>query len=331
MTTATDTPITVVTLDREHDPHDLSAPLACRDCGIRVDGPHDRANVEVLQSSGFRMETILGSVERERPSPIVHTAVTRCESCAERVSLANELLDQFPKVRLRIGSRSIADARVLNALIALDALGVRLPKIDSDRELVLLLNHMTRTGSAVRFDARLTGPTRPGAAPGCEFSAAPWTHVPADIRGKLRGATAAYLKARVDTPRPIAPPDGHPRGCLLCGVSTQLATAATASTVWARLSISPDRVGGERGAKRVNGVVCRICDRAIDKAGSVGPSAMEESLAAHLEIREWAYLDRPELHGVQSWAATGRTKPNDIPWSHLGDLKHVASLMRSPA
>ena len=95
-------------------------------------------------------------------------------------------------------------------------------------------------------------------------------------------------------------------------------------------------LGGQQLAGPVSGYLCQICAEAVAHVGSIGPSALEWALVAHLAPEGIGKLDYGQLrvHGLIGWgglASRARladpanpfgtaVEPNSRPFGHLPDL-----------
>lgn len=301
--------------------------LACLSCGVAVPGPH--AEVEHVEAHWRDHGDQLGVREIGRPGAGGHvTELTRCAACLAIHEQAGALLDEHPAVRYEIGSRSIGVHRVEAALGAVSALGDPSWTIRSDRDLRLLLTHLTGPGVAARFASRYAPVLAVGAHEG-EAAAAPWAHLTAADREELRAAFGALMKARVERPRPYAPPkDADRPGCLYCGIGTVRALPSRQDEAWAPFSIEPRLIGGASGAARLWGYLCPVCTAGTDSAGAVGRTAMQAALSSHLGVRTTLGNVDTELRGLAGWGILPEgTAPNETPWGHIGNLDEVRRML----
>lgn len=280
--------------------------LACGGCGLAVDGPHKKVDVttHVATKKSTRPAGVGGGHVGE-----VATPLTTCEHCRELRQQAEKVA---PLLRLG-GSRSIAVDRVMSALLVLDALGMRAPKITTRREAWLLVEHLNAAGAGVQWSARFTGTLAAGADP-TTAAVERWSYLDSKQRQVLKDAAASYLRARIETPKHIAPPSGG--GCAMCGVSSVYALPSKAHEVW---QIS----GG-------NKYTCPQCTFVLGHMAvvgrAVGEASAEVALRAYLQIPRRAYDDR-QFAGLTPWVQSG-AKPNKTPWAHL-DLGTVRKLFDS--
>lgn len=292
--------------------------LPCVSCGIAVSGA---VLVETL--------TIYGDSRRPDVSPPSHDLpVTRCETCQSIQEAARALMLGHPGVKARIGSLDIGVHRLECALNALDALGFDDPSVidrltNSGADLVRLMDALTTPGGIARWGVHarsggyLDGPSTPA-------SLVRWQHLTAEHRQTLRTAAAALLAHRVERPVSVLAPsdDGSLTGCMLCGVGAVIAPRADAESAWVLSSADSVTIGGRPLPDTLDGVVCGVCDDAIDAARGVGRSAMTLSVRAFLKVPR--HLRSFEsIEGLVGWAAlpAGAT-PNVQPWDHV-DLREV--------
>ncbi len=324
--------------------------LACVTCGVAVrDGT---GPVITLNSFG----------RGDLPSPHLLAAhqefewtFSLCPECAGLRRRAAELLAADPHYRARTGSEDIALHRVEVALGALAALGQSLP---AGTSLAVLTHHLSSAGARARWSARfvpLLGPL--GESGTC--APWPWACVSVGQQAALRDGYAALLAARIALTRAdvaLAPPPIEPSrlaggsgagavpildGCVLCGVGVVTVTAARVTelggpesaraAVWRPITVSgPDSLGGRHGPERVEGYACPACARAIASVGSVGPGAMEASLAEHLRSIDRGddadRLLRADDAGVVAFGALAydavrrgqhAPAPGRTPWEHI--------------
>ena len=134
----------------------------------------------------------------------------------------------------------------------------------------------------------------------------------------------------------------------MCGVAAQLVSAATVARegreqitrdLWVAKRVSTEQLGGRRSVQRLSGYLCRICADAAAHVGSMGPSALERALVAHLAPRGLPRLGYGNLivDGLVGWGALSARaqqrsspsqpapKPNTSPWQHLGDLEALST------
>jgi hypothetical protein len=290
--------------------------LACASCGSAVSLP-PRAEVFTAWYTPTSSRMVPG-----HPAPASQSfELTRCEACrpinAQAAAYAT--------------SGGILAQRAEAALCALVVLGKPLPPKGSD--LAALIARLGTTGGVTRWH----GQARPG-----QCSPAPWAHVTGEGRALLRREHAAILAERMAAGRPplrIAPPEGEGlRGCLMCGVghvevsavrAVQMGGEKSASyALWHRYSIA---LPSPAGQQRHEGHTCPACRAAIDRQGSNGPSSRGRALLDYLvsagrlaeaEILRRAMTEDDNVMALlPAWCATGRTRPSERPWDHLGKLE----------
>jgi hypothetical protein len=119
-------------------------------------------------------------------------------------------------------------------------------------------------------------------------------------------------------------------------------THAAARQVWTPASWSVESLGGPSAPEPVTGHLCKLCARAVDEAGSQGPSALEMSLVAFLapQATGLLHLGTMEMSGVVGWGglvvdARHRAKapppPNRLRWGHVEDLDRLGGRLRELA
>lgn len=316
---------TFVTVPTEGMPAVIPLPagsLACMTCGVSVAPPY--ADVE---SFGSSWKDLTPGRPKDGHTPISAVMLTRCAHCLTIRDRAEMLLDAHPAVQQAIGARSIALHQVESAMAGLDALdSPAAASVRTDQDLRLLIEHMTVPGAGTHWSRQFAFRTyQPGTAPQTCASAR-WAHLTDEQRQVLRDGLGKLLRARVDHPRAYAPPaDTDLRGCLFCGVGTVEALPSRSHEAWTRESVSPRVIGGPHGTETITGYLCPTCDRAVDEAGSLGPSAMERSVRLQLGIRQTGYTT-VELDGVVGWGTLPGAAPNSRPWEHLGDVEEVRRL-----
>lgn len=284
--------------------------LPCLACGVAVPPPHE-ATEQITWPAISE-----GAPSVRRPARTI--TMTRCESCRSTRTQAEALAASNRRLVAGIGSPSIATYRLELALTGLDVVGATL-RDSTERGLRLLLEHMTIPGGLSRWARHAESASR--------CAEAPWSFVGDEARADLRKGYAALLRARVERPRPVPHPEGG--GCLLCGVGAVLALPSRAHTVWTARTVTPSSLGG-RGPERISGYLCPLCESAADAARSVGPSAMEGSLLAYLEVPRRAYAP-VELRGLVGWGALHpAAEPNETPWQHMGSLERFRDAAKLP-
>ena len=171
----------------------------CASCGIQVPGPFAPDALEEV--------TAYGMGRGDGFQDAVDFAVTRCATCAQIRSAANDLLRAHPQVRVAIGSHEIALHRLEVALDALDALGIDNPRVidrvtNSASDVHALLDHMTVPGGLARWAHQITG-THLQKASQTRVLNARWAHVTDEQKANLRRAWVELAAARYEQPRPV--------------------------------------------------------------------------------------------------------------------------------
>ncbi len=295
----------------------IEAPAAapCASCGIAVAGSFERDDLDVLT-----VATRDGRAEAD-------IIVTRCSTCRTIYDAARDLLIAHPSVRAAIGSPSVAAHRLELALVALDYLGIRDPRVidnltDTAGDLRRLLDFMTVPGGGLRWAARFVGPDARSAAR-AQANREPWQHVTAADRSDVQRAWVHMYADRTEKlTEYVCPPDedGRPSGCMLCGVASVTALPSqerAAGGLWVSIEgVDPSVLGGS-GPEAVDGHVCPSCDSAIDAAGGIGQGAMRRAVLDHLGVPR---QDRTvgEVDGLRGWSTLGAgAQPNREPWGHV--------------
>lgn len=282
--------------------------LACRACGIAVPGPHESVEVMTAYGPAEGEPPTQGALKAER-----HITLTTCPACAAIYEAAHDLLDTFPRVGAAIGSRSIAEHRVRLPLLATAALGQKVPRSMSEHHLRLLLAHVLPVCAGVLWSSRYV-PQWGRWAGKKQAATAPWAHVREETHHALREAYAAWLQARIETPRAVPPPSG--RACLICGVGAVTALPSRAHSIWQPRKFKRSSLGGPRGADQVAGHTCPTCTVAVQEAGAIGPTALERSFIAHKRLARKVHYPDP-IDGLVAWAAAERDAANEEPWEHM--------------
>lgn len=255
---------------------------------------------------------------------------------------------------------SVAQHRLSCALDALAVLGQPAPAGLVDDSMFALLRRLTEPGNAPRWMAKFAPFVAADARLGT-CSPSPWAHVRMRQRDALRQGYAALLAERVARsapprrlpPPPVEPAAGSdivpvPNGCLLCGVSNQVVPAVriaqagsaqqAARDVWIARRCTGQSIGAP-GPQRLAGHVCLACDAALERAGAMGPTALERAVVTYLQPGLAGQLPYGvlELTGVVGWAALvvqahqpGSAPPatNEAPWAHLGSLDRLTEQLK---
>lgn len=294
---------------------DVPVVAPCASCGVGVAGPFERDDLDVLT-----VATRDGRAEAD-------IIMTRCSTCRSIYEAARGLVMAHPSVRAAIGSPSVAAHRLELALVALDYLGIRDPRVidnltDTAGDLRRLLTFMTIPGGGLRWAARFVGPDARSAAR-AQANREPWQHVTAADRAAVQRAWVHMYADRTEKPTEyVCPPDedGHPSGCMLCGVASVTALPSqerAAGGLWTVIEgVDPSALGGS-GPETVDGHVCPACDNAIDAAGGIGQGAMRRAVLGHLGV-PWHDRTVGEVDGLRGWSTLGAgAQPNREPWGHV--------------
>lgn len=311
----------------------MSAVLACGSCGIACPDP-DPADVVTL--------SVLGREGTPQPHPDMPAqggtvTMALCATCSQRRRRAAALVADPAHARLvaRIGSPSIAVHRVGCALDALAALAVldgsgRTAEPAPDL-LPALVTHLAPAGAGLRWSARYAPGWTRGAVAGAT-TPSPWAHLGSSDVAAAREGYAAVLADQVHAlhPREIRPPSGR-GGCMFCGVGSVSVepVGVPAWAVWRQVTgVNPYSIGGRRSPGGVSGYLCPLCSDAVDSVGSVGRTAMERAVLAHVGLTSDGYAP-VEIEGLVAWAvAPGRPAPSGTPWDHLDLSPLTADALR---
>jgi hypothetical protein len=301
--------------------------LACRVCGQRILLPNP-ALVEQLRAFG-RERVIAGGIRIVADVNVEFDAL-RCDSCAHRLATAESLMNTYPQLRMRLGSRPHAVARMEAALIALDVLDVgqktagRL--LSKERLVHALIDELTTAGHASEWMSRFS----PIWAAGADIqtcASAPWAAVDEETMQSLRDGLVKVFGVEMDKPEDFVCPSGT--GCLLCGVHSvrALRSAARRGEVWSGIyEVQPGVLGGVRTPDNVRGYMCTPCAEAVERAGGgIGMRAVEEALSHFLGFG--AMPADLGLKGVSAWCAVKGAKPNETPWQHEPDHEEIRELI----
>jgi hypothetical protein len=299
--------------------------LPCSSCGLAVTDT-DPERVEVLELVTGQGRGIVddSNVVREWWNT-ADMPVSRCDDCQMIHLSAADLIVANPSVRGMIGDPGLALLRVEMSLLALDVLGTTDARVidkltRSPQALRALIAALARPGGAARWAASARAQRWPHSL-STPPSSTRWSHVSPAQRHALNEARVTLFVERTAKPVPVlAPSEGDlPTGCMLCGTGTVYALPKQADSVWVEMSADPEAIGGRPAPDTLDGVLCPMCDRAVDAAGGIGFTAMQRSVLDHLGVA-------PHLRGIAEfgtigWAVTGRA-PNAQPWAHL-DLSAV--------
>jgi hypothetical protein len=314
---------TTMTLPADH--------LACLVCGVAVASPPEAERV-ALSVWGRADTPFLPHVKANAPPSEV--MMTRCAACIGVHERARAVLASHPRVEWAIGT--VALHQLECALDALDALAAQPGRMlsgrvealtESDAAVRALLTALTTPGAMARWAARFAPVTLRDAAPDSAATSR-WAHLSDGHVKALRDGYAALLRARIQVPGPVRPPDGA--GCLLCGIGSVQVVPSRAHEAWTWRRVRPSVLGGKAGPEPVDGYLCPACVRAVVAVGSIGPTAMERALLAHLGVGQRS-LSATELVGLVAWCAvTPRpSEPNARPWEHVAGLAALADELRT--
>ncbi len=278
--------------------------LPCRWCGVACTREQAAAVAEpiVLERAGY-----IGT----RFVPEVLQQTVLCGACAAVEA------EVRPTMIRHLIAGSQAD-RVASVLHALDALGGPAVTFTDDADALALLEAIPGA-HAVSFAV--------GAKAGT-CSARRFAHVdPLAIRS-LRESVARWMRARLETPVPIAPPaDGDRRGCVFCGVGTVVALPSKAGQVWTEVYVSASALGAGNGASgAIDGHTCPACTVAIASTDGPGVAALQAAVLRFVGY-ERRSLTPPTIQGLRGWALVEGARPSRTPWQHVD----LAGLRRSLA
>jgi hypothetical protein len=331
--------------------------LACLSCGQAV--LRNAAAETTPAGAPIVLETYgrHGAQPTARPHS-AEVVLTRCQVCADRLQMAERVVDSRPRLAARFGPDN-AVHRLSCALDGLAALGydpataTKTAVVPGEAEVLALIRHLTVPGAQSRWASRLV-PFLAADADLRTCSPSAWAHVKLGQRRELRTGYAALLAERVARNAPpinLAPPPvpatevylGQrlvtPAACLFCGIGQQSVPAveveqaggriAAAQQVWTRHTITPGQMGGALSPEALVGHLCRVCAAAVRHVGSIGPDALERALVAHLAPQQIGMLgyDNLRVPGLVGWAVLAVTRqapPNTRPWEHLRDLAAVS-------
>lgn len=303
MNTITET--VVVTIPADPDATIITLPagaLPCRVCGIAVSDPRAHAAPTIIaRRYGFDGRLI---AEDEQ-------AAVYCDTCAAVEAEVRPLM-----IRHLIAGPQVE--RVAGVLHALDALGGPAVTFADDDDLLALMEAIPAAAS-VGF----AGGAKVGTC-----SARRFAHVDPILRRTLRENVARWMRARLETPVPIAPPaDSDRRGCVFCGVGTVVAKPSESSRVWTETFVSASALGGGNGATgAIEGHTCPACTAAIASTDGAGVAALQAAVLAFVGYQRRS-LTPPTVNGLRGWALVAGARPNAKPWQHVD----LAGLRRSLA
>ena len=324
--------------------------LACLACGQGVPEDSPTMTVEAMAREGHRAS------RNPNMAPVsITTQFRECWPCRDRDDVAHAAIVALPGVAARYGHGN-AKYRLRLALDGLAALGHQPPDNLDAAEVSALMRHLTIPGGSARWAARFA-PVMAADADPATSALYPWSHLTTEQRAALRAGYAALLAdrvARTSPPPRLAPPEGHPPACAMCGVGSVEVSAAevhrhggTASArerVWRPIRFNSHALGGPRTPNPVPGNLCPTCSTAVTEAGAVGAEAMEgsyrQALTAEGRTKEIEAMRRGEVPSLIGWAgfdlretSAGRppVPPNEKPWEHILVRRRVATPCNSPS
>jgi len=299
--------------------------LACRLCGVLLPPDEQAREPHTVRSMG-RVPApgtyIPGPMQRES-----EIQMTTCAACNGLRAEATRLAAEFPSGcrttdYLLMGERAVM--AVEGCLAALQLLSAR-HEIRGARQLRLLLREILPSVPQITWEGRFV-PYADHDAKSETGAARPWAHVPAEVVAATRTAWAAWLRARVERPRPIAAPTAA--ACYLCGVGTVEALPSHAHHAWHTLRVRPSALGASRAAKDLTTDVRATCHAAYAELRGWGPTLLEQLVMRAAGLEGNARWQQVEVSGLRAWGTMGRTVPNPTPWAHL-DLAQLDSDLRT--
>lgn len=323
---------------RDHVPDDpVSLPkgkIACAMCGITVDYPKTRAAL-------IKVPRFAAKTNDKAGAHLGNTLLSRCATCQDRRQLALRIAADHPAAGAQLGG-VVVDV-IENVLVALVVLGKPLPTPDiSYAELGSMIRTLSTAGRTATW--RSIAADRPG-----QCSRRAYGHVRQATRTILTRAYMDFFAESLKMRRPpvaVPPPPARSGeikingGCLMCGIGSVPVNAlrvhrlggpaGAAQTVWRQVEgIAPTSIGGPGTPDRLSGAVCPDCSDAVSSAGGVGVSALEISLARHLErlgddgtaavVRagEWRVIGWGGLVARARAANRPDPAPSKEPWGHV--------------
>lgn len=278
---------------------------ACADCGqMAPEGSPVCERVPGRKAGGWNGVRVV---------PGEPVALSRCSSCSGRPAVASRLLAGLGSYRrdgLILHGPALRE-HLVAALCGLEAAGGTTASPDDPRELLSVFEAVPE-GLAAARSARWASVAsdHPGrCAPG------PWAHVPEETRAALRAVSGRLMAVRVAAGAPpveLAPPSGG--GCAMCGLASVRVSAAEVA-----------RLGGAEAARASAwsaGSLCRPCADAVERAGAMGPTAIERAYLASGYARGAGgvtalrrRIEAGELT-VRPWSASGAAA-SSTPWAHM--------------
>lgn len=273
---------------------------ACADCGqMAPEGSPVCERVPGRKAGGWNGVRVV---------PGEPVALSRCSSCSGRPAVASRLLAGLGSYRrdgLILHGPALRE-HLVAALCGLEAAGGTTASPDDPRELLSVFE-VVPEGLAAARGARWSSlaSDHPGrCAPG------PWAHVPEETRAALRAVSGRLMAVRVAAGAPpveLAPPSGG--GCAMCGLASISMSAAEVA-----------RLGGAEAARASvwTGGRCRPCNDAVERAGAMGPTAIERAYLSSGYARGAALRRRIEAGEliVRPWSGSGAA-PSSEPWAHM--------------
>lgn len=296
--------------------------IACASCGVVT--AFDAGSVTehaIMHRAGEPVPPVPVD-ERGWPLPVRLPSISLglCQACEGRRALAARIVDTHPRLRERIGQRSIGVHRVAIALDALAVVGRPLeadaPDRFNDRQLGAMIELLGPIGAACRWASRFAPVMQRGARKDTAASE-PWMHVDADLRAEAQRQAVEWMVARREDPVTVPCPTS---GCVMCGASEITVPFYAKATTWSplRLSTSQSSSPGLRGW--TSGHTCPACSAALVEAGGApGVGALTIAVLDHVDpggmMRRRAPHE-PVLIGVIPWTAS-LAPASPVPWAHI--------------
>jgi len=341
---------------------------ACRDCGAAV--IDEFAHVEKIAVENFT------EFARDRNGVLVEArgrgrrevSVSQCRDCRVRHQRAAELMDAHPRAVANLRHQPMRVDAADSALILFDALGVSWHDLlaeGSDRQVNSMVATLMYPGGAARYSLGLRAIARAAELGGVPAGRERWAHLTEEQRQTMRDAFGDYLADRVDGPVAVLIPKdddwGTPAmpGCLFCGVGSVVVPSRRVKKPWGDMRAARSGLlGGPIEPGYRHGYLCPECNKAFERVGAIGMTALEMALSTHLglpvavfekydaqratdiygqsgikigflkEIPKDADPDAYEMEPVKAWCALPvGTPPNVEPWAHLGDLSELRNAL----
>lgn len=341
---------------------------ACRDCGCAV--MDEFAHIETIDVEYFT--AVVQAIGRAPVEVIQHrprkVRVSRCRDCELRRRRAGELMALHPGAAANLRHQPMRVDAADSALISFDAIGHSWHDLlaeGSDRQVNHMIQSLMYAGGGARYAMRLRGGVKESELEGVPAGRERWTHLAEPQRAAVRDAFGEYLADRIDGPVAVPIPEdddwGTPamRGCLFCGVHSVVVPSRRVKKPWGEMrKARASLLGGPGEPGYREGFLCPECNKAFERIGAIGMTALEFALATHLglppevfekidakklttehqqgfrlgflkEIPKDADPNAYEMEPVKAWCALPvGTPPNVKPWAHLGDLSELREALQ---